>query len=61
MSVRALWNFVAGGSRVTPVATAIAVATTVLLLRAGVSAGIVGATLAVVVALGLIAAVFERG
>ena len=60
MSAHAIWDFVAGGSRVIPIATAAAVALTVVLVRASVPGPVAGAALAVVVALGLTAAVFER-
>jgi len=59
-ALHAIWDFVAGGSRVTPVATAVAVVVTLLLLRAGVAGPLAGAALAVIVALGLTAAVCER-
>ena len=56
----AIWDFVAGGSRVTPVATAVAVVVTASLVRASVPGPVAGAALATIVALGLAAAVYER-
>ncbi|HWT05209.1 MAG TPA: hypothetical protein VN224_05585 [Xanthomonadales bacterium] len=56
----AIWEFIAGDSRRAPVAVALAVLVAAVLLRASVASGIVAATFACIIALGLAAAVFER-
>jgi len=60
VKLAAIWEFIAGDSRFAPVAVALAVLITVVMLRTSVSSGVVAATFAVVIALGLTAAVFER-
>jgi hypothetical protein len=60
MNVAAIWEFIAGDSRRAPIAVAVAVIIAVLLLRSSVPSIVVGATFACVIALGLVAAVFER-
>lgn len=60
MKLAAIWEFIAGDSRRAPVAVALAVLIAVVLLRSAVPSGIVAATFAAVIALGLTAAVFER-
>ncbi len=60
MKLAAIWEFIAGDSRRAPVAVALAVLIAVVMLRSSVSSGVVAATFAAVIALGLTAAVFER-
>ncbi len=60
MKLAAIWEFIAGDSRRAPVAVALAVLTGIVLLHSSVSSGIVAATFACIIALGLAAAVFER-
>lgn len=60
MNVRAVWQFIAGDSRLAPPAVALAVGAAAFALRAPALAPLAGPLLAVVVALGLSAAVFER-
>ena len=60
MKLAAIWEFIAGDSRLAPIAVAVAVLVAVVLLRTSVASGIVAATFACIVALGLAAAVFER-
>jgi hypothetical protein len=60
MKLAAIWEFIAGDSRRAPVAVALAVVIAVVLLRSAVPSGIVAATFACIIALGLTAAVFER-
>ena len=59
MNVAAIWEFIAGDSRRAPIAVALAVAVTVVLLRSAVPSTVVAATFAGIIALGLAAAVFE--
>jgi hypothetical protein len=60
VKLAAIWEFIAGDSRRAPAAVALAVLVAVLLLRTSVASGIVAATFACIIALGLAAAVFER-
>ena len=60
MKVAAIWEFIAGDSRRAPAAVALAVLVAVVLLRSSVGSGVVAATFACIIALGLAAAVFER-
>ena len=60
MKLAAIWAFIAGDSRLAPVAVALAVLVAVVLLRTSVASGVVAATFACIIALGLTAAVFER-
>jgi hypothetical protein len=60
MKLAAIWEFIAGDSRRSPVAVALAVLVAVVLLRTSVASGVVAATFACIIALGLAAAVFER-
>jgi hypothetical protein len=60
VKLAAIWEFIAGDSRRAPAAVAVAVLVAVVLLRGSVASGIVGATFACLIALGLAAAVFER-
>ena len=61
MKLAAIWEFIAGESRLGPLAVAVAIAAALVLLRApGVSGALVGAVFAVIVAAGLAASVFER-
>ena len=60
MKLAAIWEFIAGDSRLAPIAVALAVVVAVVLLRANVASGVVAATFACIIALGLTAAVFER-
>lgn len=55
-----VWSFIAGDSRLAPVAVALAVAVAAVLLHAGTGSGVVAVTFAGIIALGLAAAVFER-
>jgi hypothetical protein len=60
VKLAAIWEFIAGDSRRAPVAVALAVLVAVVLLRNSVPSGVVAATFACIIALGLAAAVFER-
>ncbi len=60
MKLGAIWSFIAGDSRRAPAAVAVAVLVAVVLLRSSVGNGVVAATFAGIIALGLAAAVFER-
>ncbi len=60
MNLAAIWEFIAGDSRRAPIAVALAVLVAVLLLHTSVASGVVAATFACIIALGLAAAVFER-
>jgi len=60
VKLAAIWEFIAGDSRLAPIAVALAVVVAVVLLRANVASGVVAATFACIIALGLTAAVFER-
>lgn len=60
MKLAAIWEFIAGDSRRAPIAVALALIIAVVMLRGGVSGGVVAAAFAGVIALGLAAAVFER-
>ena len=60
MKLAAIWEFIAGDSRRAPVAVAVAVLAAVVMLRSSVGSGVVAATYACIIALGLAAAVFER-
>jgi hypothetical protein len=56
----AIWEFIAGDSRRSPIAVALAVAVAVVLLRGAVPSFVVAAAFAGIIALGLAAAVFEQ-
>lgn len=60
MKLYAIWEFIAGDSRRAPLAVALAVLVAAVLLRSSISSGVVAATFAGIIALGLTAAVFER-
>ena len=60
MRIAAVWNFIAGDSRLAPAAVLVAVIVAVVLLRAALPSTAVAATFAGIIALGLAAAVFER-
>lgn len=60
MNLAAIWEFIAGDSRLAPVAVALAVLVAVVLLRTNVASGLVAASFACIIAMGLAAAVFER-
>ena len=60
MKLATIWEFIAGDSRLAPIAVALAVVVAVVLLRTNVASGVVAATFACIIALGLTAAVFER-
>ena len=60
MNLAAIWEFIAGDSRLAPIAVALAVLVAVVLLRTPVASGVVAASFACIIALGLAAAVFER-
>lgn len=61
MNVAAIWEFIAGESRRTPFAVALAVVVAVVLLRTGALPGAaVGAVFALVIMTGLAAGVFEK-
>jgi hypothetical protein len=55
-----VWSFVAGDSRLAPLAVALAVATAAVLQHVAAGGPVAGIALAGIVALGLAAAVFER-
>jgi hypothetical protein len=60
VKLAAIWEFIAGDSRLAPLAVALAVAVAFVLLRSAVPSTVVAATFAAIIALGLAAAVFER-
>lgn len=60
MKLGAIWEFIAGDSRLAPVAVALAIAVAVALLRSSVAGGVVALAFPAIIALGLTAAVFER-
>jgi hypothetical protein len=60
VKLAAIWEFIAGDSRLAPIAVALALLVAVVLLHASVASGVVAAVFACVIALGLTAAVFER-
>jgi hypothetical protein len=60
VKLAAIWEFIAGDSRLAPLAVALAVAIAFVLLRSSVSSTVVATTFAAIIALGLAAAVFER-
>lgn len=60
MSLAAIWEFIAGDSRLAPLAVALGVVISVVLLRASVPSGVVAMTFPCIIALGLAASVFER-
>jgi hypothetical protein len=60
MSVKAVWNFIVGDSRLAPVAVVVAIVVAVVMLRAAMPSTGIAATFAGIIALGLAAAVFER-
>jgi hypothetical protein len=60
VSLAAIWQFIAGDSRLTPLAVALAVIVSVVLLRLSVPNGVVAMTFPCIIALGLAASIFER-
>jgi hypothetical protein len=60
MRLAAIWEFIAGDSRLAPAAVVLAILAAVAMLRASVPSVAVAATFAGIIALGLGAAVFER-
>jgi hypothetical protein len=60
MSLAAIWEFIAGDSRLAPLAVALAVVISAVLLRTSVPSGVVAMTFPCIIALGLAASVFER-
>lgn len=61
MNVAAIWEFIAGESRRTPLAVALAIVVALVLLRTGaLPAAAVGVAFAVVIMAGLAAGVFEK-
>jgi hypothetical protein len=60
VKLAAIWEFIAGDSRLAPIAVALAVLIAVVMLRTNVASGGVVATFVCIIALGLTAAVFER-
>ncbi len=60
MNVAAIWEFIAGDSRLAPVAVVLAIAVAVVLLRSSVAAGVVALAFPALIALGLAAAAVER-
>ena len=60
MRLAAIWAFIAGDSRLGPAAVVLAILAAVAMLRASLPSVAVGATFAGTIALGLVAAVFER-
>jgi hypothetical protein len=59
MNPRAVWEFIAGDSRRAPVAVALAIIVTIVLVRNTPASSLPGFAFACIVALGLAAAVFE--
>ena len=61
MNLHAIWEFIAGDSRRAPLAVAIAVVLAFVLLRTNaLPSALIGACFALVIIVGLSAAVFER-
>jgi hypothetical protein len=60
MNPAAIWEFIAGDSRLAPLAVALAVVISVVLLRTSVPSGLVAMTFPCIIALGLAASIFER-
>jgi hypothetical protein len=60
MRLAAIWEFIAGDSRLAPLAVALAVVISVVLLRTSVASGVVAMTFPCIIALGLAASIFER-
>jgi hypothetical protein len=60
VNLAAVWQFIAGDSRFTPMAVALAVVISVVLLRMSVPNGVVAMTFPCIIALGLAASIFER-
>jgi hypothetical protein len=60
MRLAAVWEFIAGDSRIAPAAVAVAVVVAVVMLRASVASAAVAMTFVGIIALGLAGAVFER-
>ncbi len=60
MNLAAVWEFIAGDSRLAPLAVAVAVTVSIVLLRTSVPSGVVAMTFPCIIALGLAASVFER-
>lgn len=60
MNPAAIWQFIAGDSRLAPLAVFLAVAVAFAMVRAGMPHSVTAATFPLIVALGLAAAVFER-
>jgi hypothetical protein len=60
MRLAAIWEFIAGDSRLGPVVVAVGVIVSVVLLRSSVPSGIVALTFPAIIAVGLAASVFER-
>ena len=60
MNLAAVWEFIAGDSRLAPLAVAVAVIVSIVLLRTSVPSGVVAMTFPCIIALGLAASVFER-
>ena len=60
MRLAAIWEFIAGDSRLAPAAVVLAILAAVAMLRASVPGVAVAVTFAGIIALGLGAAVFER-
>lgn len=60
MNPAAIWDFIAGESRVAPLGVAIAVAVAAVLVRADARPELTGALFAGAIAIALAASVFER-
>jgi hypothetical protein len=60
MRPTAVWEFIAGDSRIAPAAVAVAVVVTLIMLRAAAPNAAVAITFVALIALGLTGAVFER-
>jgi hypothetical protein len=60
VNVAAIWEFIAGDSRLAPAAVAVAIVVAFVMLRSAMPSTVVAPAFAGIIALGLAAAVFER-
>jgi hypothetical protein len=60
VKLAAIWEFIAGDSRLAPAAVALAVVVALVMLRSAMPSSAVAPAFAGIIALGLVAAVFER-
>jgi hypothetical protein len=60
VKLSAVWEFIAGDSRLAPLAVALGIVISIVLLRASVPSGVVAMTFPCIIALGLAASIFER-